>query len=101
MSNFYQSDKFLLVDAKTAAKQSDEIKAKLEAEQKEELARKQAEALRLSKIQIANMINIAIEEGRRSTSLDLAHLPETVDDLIEEWLVGLGYSYTISLRVSW
>jgi hypothetical protein len=95
MSNV-QSDKFLLVDAKTAAKQADEVKAKQDAKLKEELAKKQAEALMKVKVEISGHINKAINEGKREVKFHLdGPLDDALDVPVSTWLESLGYSAEI------
>jgi hypothetical protein len=105
MSNCYPSDKFLLVDAKTAAKQADEVKTKLEAKRKEQELKEFAEKVTKLKLEIASRVNLAIDKGDRSIFFDLgAELPDVVEEQLEEWLKGLGYKRyfdVTTLRVEW
>lgn len=87
-----QLDKFLLVDAKTAAKQADDIKAKQDAKLKEELLKKQAETLTKIKIEIADHVNQGINLGMKKI---MFKLDKTMDEDLESaafsWLTSLGY----------
>jgi hypothetical protein len=99
MSNV-QSDKFLLVDAKTAAKQADDIKAKQDAKLKEELAKKQAEALMKIKVEIAGYVNRAIDDGKRETFFRTESWDDELETTVATWLESLGYSISDNFDVT-
>jgi predicted RNA-binding protein Jag len=92
----YPSDKFLLVDAKTAAKQADEVKAKQDAKLKEERVKKQADFMTKTKVEIAAHVNKAIDEGKHEIFFHMDQLDDDQETWVANWLESLGYSAEIN-----